>query len=147
MKLQGALAETFDRRERDLRHRLAKKLWECRRDNLNLKLYARCLFDILLTEGNISCVDCSMGSECQGPKKGELNSPRNISECVYRKAAFNSFRTHLENDTEVRRAFMSVPTAIVTREIIMEHGKKFNFGRYTLDQLGIRGESSGEDFR
>ena len=131
MKLKDAMAETFDRRERDLRHKLAKKLWECRRDNWNLKLYARCLFDILLTEGNVSCVDCSMGSECQGPKEGELNSPRHIFECVYRKATYNSFRTHLENDKEVRQAFMSMPTNEVSVEAIIEHGKKFDLGPMT----------------
>lgn len=135
MKLQGVLAETFNKRERDLRHKFAKELWKCRRDNLNLKLYARCLFDILLTEGNISCVDCSMGSECKGPKEGELNSPRNITECVYRKATFNSFRTHLDNDTVVRRAFMSMPNSMVSTMEIIEHGKKFDFGRYVLDQF------------
>ena len=137
MKLQGALAETFDKRERDLRHKFAKELWKCRRDNWNLKLYARCLFDILLTEtkGNISCDDCRMRSECKGPKEEELNSPRNITECVYRKATFNSFLTHLENDTEVRRAFMSMPNNIASTRAIVEHGKKFDFGRYVLDQF------------
>lgn len=127
MKLKNAMAETFDRRERDLRHKLAKKLWKCRRDNWNLKLYARCLFDILLTEGNVSCVDCNMGSECRGPKEGELNSPRNISECVYRKATYNSFRTHLENDTKIRQAFMSMPNNVVSVRAIIEHGKEFDF--------------------
>ena len=128
MKLQDALAETYNRQERDLRHKLAKKLWECRRDNWNLKLYARCLFDILVSDANVSCVDCGISDDCSGPVREGENSPRSMFECVYRKATLNSFRTHLENDKEIRRAFMSMPANMVSAKEIIEHGKKFDFG-------------------
>jgi len=132
MKLKNAVGKLCRNKDR----RYIKKLLKYRSENRLLKLYARCLFDILTDETsvNFTCRDCTMKVACVDSDKDNVG---NREACIYKRAVYNSFLTHLSNDKEVFRAWLTIPNVERSEDVvddivnvkrhIAKFGHKFSF--------------------